>query len=144
MFRKTLLSLSALAALTASAFTGSAFADDAQTVVPGATATVAIAPAAMQPKGQAALQGVLDQLLQGKTDFAEIAPMTRLNLLQQQGMIPALTMRLQGFGGLQSVSFAGIQNGTEIYDVRFADASMIWGIVMGQDGRIAHIRWKFH
>lgn len=145
MFRKTVLSLSSLAAVTASLLipASGAFADDVQTAAP-TSVTLAPVPTSMQPRGQAALQGVLDQVLQGKTDFAEIAPMTRLNLLQQQGMIPALTLRLQSFGGLQSVSFAGVQNGMEIYDVRFADASMIWGVVLGQDGKIAHIRWKFH
>jgi hypothetical protein len=121
-----------------------AFAEEAQAPVPGASVTVAPAAATSKPKGEAALKSVLDELLQGKSDFAAIAPMTRLNLLQQRGMIPALSMRLQSFGALQTISFAGTQNGMEVYDVRFAEASMVWGVAPGPDGSINHIRWIFH
>jgi hypothetical protein len=70
--------------------------------------------------------------------------MARVNLLQQPGMLASLSMRLQSFGTLQSVSYAGMQNGMEIYDVRFASASMLFAAAIAPDGKIARIQWKFH
>jgi hypothetical protein len=139
MFRKTTLTLSTFIALSAAAFgpmAGSAFAEESQMPAP---ATVAAA----QPNGKVLLQDVLDQLLQGKSDFTEMEPTLRVNLLQRPGLIPSLSTRLQSFGGLQSVSFAGLQNGAEIYDVRFANATSTWAIGLAPDGKIMRISWRF-
>ncbi len=151
MFRKSTLAVATLLALGA----GSAFADDSPVSVTAAeapaTTTEAPAPApaptpapVAQGKGQASMQSVLGDLIQGKTDLAQIQPMARVNLLQQPGMLASLSMRLQSFGALQSMTFAGMQNGREIYDVRFANASMLFAAAITPDGKISAINWKFH
>jgi hypothetical protein len=144
MLRKSILTLSTLFALTGTA----ALADDSQVYIEQANAPASAsepAPAPiMQGKGQALMESVIVDLIQGKTDLTQIQPMARVSLFQQTGVLTALTARLQSFGDLQSVTYAGMQNGMEVYDVRFANASMIWGTTIAPDGKMAHIRWKFH
>ncbi len=140
MFRKTTITLSTFIALSASALgsmAACAAAEDSQ--MTPAPATVA----AVQPNSQALLEGVLDELLQGKSEFAQMQPALRVNLTQRQGLIPSLSTRLQSLGGLQSVSFAGQQNGADIYDVRFAGASSTWAVSAAPDGRLSRIYWRF-
>ncbi len=139
MFRETTLALSILLAMSASTFiltAGAASAVENDMPVPAAAAMA-------QPNGQALLQGVLDQLIEGKTEFAEMEPTLKVNLMQRPGLIASLSTRLQSLGGLQSVSFAGKQNNAEIYDVRFANGNSTWGVVMAPDGRILHMSWGF-
>jgi hypothetical protein len=149
MFSKSILAFGSLIALSAATIApmGPAFADDAQ-ISTSATTESAPAPTPVSTpatgKGQALMQGVLDDLVQGKTELVQLQPMARVNLLQQPGMLASLSMRLQSFGTLQSVSYAGMQNGMEIYDVRFASASMLFAAAIAPDGKIARIQWKFH
>lgn len=130
-----------VSAVAVLAVSQAALAQDATAPASSPPATAA-APSSAQPRSQALLRGVIGEVVQGKIEFAQMTPMLRVNLMQQLGMLPALTLRLQAFGELQSVTYAGPQQGLDIYDVRFANASMMWGVGMA-DGRIGRLMWRF-
>jgi hypothetical protein len=139
MIRQTTFTLSTFIALAASALlplAGPAAAEESQMPAPATTP-------AEQPSSQALLQGILDELLEGKSEFAEMEPTLRVNLMQRPGLIASLSTRLQNLGALQSVTFAGKQNGGDVYDVRFAGASSTWGVMLAPDGKINHMFWRF-
>jgi hypothetical protein len=51
---------------------------------------------------------------------------------------------MQDLGEIKSVSFAGRQNGGNVYDVRFAEGSSTWVLWLTPNGKIAHVRWAFN
>jgi hypothetical protein len=136
MFRASILSLSVLAALSASSVLATAQAQEGpvQATTPATAA---------QPKNQAVMQAILSEVMQGQTELAELTPSLRLNIDQQVGMMAGLVARINAFGPLQTVTFIGTEHGLEIYEARFEKATMGWALGVNADGKVAMLRWKF-
>ena len=87
------------------------------------------------PNSEAIIQRVIAEHLRGEPDFDSMAPALAELARQQRDIIQADLARA---GDLKDISFRGVsQAGLDVYDVRFANTSMEWGISLGGDGKIS-------
>jgi len=101
------------------------------------------AAAIEKPRAQAQLESILDDLLQGKSDFKQMDPALRNTLLGKPGLISSLSIRLQSLGAVKEVSFTGTDRNTEVYDVYFAKGEALWTVATAVDGRLKTLSWEF-
>jgi len=102
-----------------------------------------ITAAIERPRAQAQLESVLDDLLQGRSDFKQMETTLRANLLGKPGLISSLSIRLQSLGDVKEVSFAGTDHNAEVYDVFFAKGEALWTVATSADGRLKSFSWEF-
>jgi hypothetical protein len=95
-------------------------------------------------RSQAVLRVLIGNLQQGMTDLSQtMVPSLRIGLYQQIGVVAALAARIQSEGALRSVSFAGLERGLEVYDVRFEGAAMMWALALSNEGKLTSLHWRF-
>jgi len=105
-------------------------------------AAITTAAVAM-PRAQAQLESILNDLLQGKSDFKQMDPALRSSLLEKPGLISSLSIRLQSLGTVKEVSFTGTDHNAEVYDVYFAKGEALWTVATAADGRLKSVTWEF-
>jgi hypothetical protein len=87
------------------------------------------------------LRTLFTEIEQGNIDANSVEPMPRVAIQQK---LDGIQQRMQDLGEIKSVSFAGRQNGGNVYDVRFAEGSSTWVLWLTPNGKIAHVRWAFN
>jgi hypothetical protein len=137
MNRKTACALVALATSALGPAIGPALAQSTQ--LPAETSTT-IAKVA-DDQGETVLRTLFSEIQQGNIDANGIEPMPRVAIQQK---LDGIRQRMQDLGEIKSVSFAGRQNGGNVYDVRFAEGSSTWVLWLTPNGKIAHVRWAFN
>jgi hypothetical protein len=86
-----------------------------------------------QPESEAAIRRAIDEFVRGEPDYDLMAPELAQATRQQ---VDGLTKLFSSLGPLQSVTFlsVGLQ-GSDIYDVQFANGSLTWRIFVTADGK---------
>jgi hypothetical protein len=85
------------------------------------------------------LRTVIDEIQLGKLDLSRMEPTLQEAMRQQ---MPVAAKAFQQLGALQTIKFAGTQNGLDIYRVAFQNGATNWAIRMSDGGKIAAL--MFH
>lgn len=87
------------------------------------------------PGSDTIMRRVIAEHVRGEPDFDSMSPELAALAREQSEMIQASLVRAGAFKG---ISFKGVaQSGFDVYDVRFENADMEWGLAVGDDGKIS-------
>jgi DNA-binding transcriptional MerR regulator len=86
------------------------------------------------PGSETIMRRVIAEHIRGEPDFDGMSPqLAELARAQSETVQASLAQA----GALKSVSFRGVaQSGFDVYDVRFENADMEWGLALAPDGKI--------
>jgi CubicO group peptidase (beta-lactamase class C family) len=86
------------------------------------------------PRTEAVLRRVVEELRRGQPDYEQMAP-ALANLTHQHR--PELQSTIQGLGAVGAASFKGVnQRGLELYEVKFEKGVAEFRILLGADGKV--------
>lgn len=83
---------------------------------------------------QLRLKSAIEKIQSGSPNYDEMEPMLRAAV---QNQFSAVQPKLASMGATQSIEFMGAQNGQDIYNVRFENGALAWGIQLLPNGKIA-------
>jgi len=87
------------------------------------------------PASEPAIRRSVDELARGEPTYDLLSPALQEATRQQ---LPRLHELFSSLGPIQSMEFVSVDGqGADVYDVKFADRSMTWMIVVTPDGKIA-------
>jgi len=93
-----------------------------------------------QPGSEQALRRVIAEHLRGEPNYDDMTPLLAELARPQHDLIVA---EMKSVGPLQSLTFRGVgQSGVDVYDAKFANADMEWGIMLARDGKIATLYFR--
>lgn len=92
------------------------------------------------PRTEAVLRRVVDELRRGQPDYEQMAP-ALANLTRQN--LPQLQSTIQGLGAVGPASFKGInERGLDIYEVKFEKGVAEFRILLGVDGKVQTLGFR--
>jgi hypothetical protein len=87
------------------------------------------------PASEGAIRRSVDELARGEPNYDLLSPGLQEATRQQ---LPRLHELFSSLGPIQSMAFVEVDGqGSDVYDVKFADRSLTWMIVVAPDGKIA-------
>ena len=87
------------------------------------------------PGSDAIMRRVISEHIRGEPDLDSMSPQLAELAREQSEVVQA---SLAQAGALKGISFRGVaQSGFDVYDVRFENADMEWGLALGDDGKIS-------
>ncbi|UDL88992.1 MerR family transcriptional regulator [Mesorhizobium sp. PAMC28654] len=86
------------------------------------------------PDSEAILRRVIEEHMRGEPDLDGMVPALAEAALEQKDFIRS---ELDQAGELKALSFKGVSQGLDVYDVQFANAKMEWGFSLTRRGKIA-------
>lgn len=93
-----------------------------------------------QPHSEELLRRVIAEHLRGEPNYDAMSPPLAELAREQKDLVRG---GLQAAGPLQSLTFRGVgQSGIDVYDARFANNNMEWGIDVGEDGKISALYFR--
>ncbi|MGB3814982.1 MAG: MerR family transcriptional regulator [Shinella sp.] len=87
-------------------------------------------------KSEAILRRLIDQLSRGEPDLDGMAPALAALVTEQK---EGIQKEMEDAGNLKTLSFKGVSEGLDIYDVQFAKAKMEWGFALTHRGKVSHL-----
>ena len=90
-------------------------------------------------RSEAALRSVIAAFQAGQPDYSVFTEGLSARIREKAGEIGPL---IQGYGAVQSVTFAGEQNGAELFSVVFAGQRTMWLIGFDDEDRIAALLFR--
>jgi beta-lactamase regulating signal transducer with metallopeptidase domain len=94
------------------------------------------------PGSEAALRHQIEAMIrgQGKPDYGE---MTEELAAVSRPQVPNLWATLEALGPLESITFRGVGlQGWDIYEVKFANGTSIWRIMLSEDGKVSGLLFQ--
>jgi DNA-binding transcriptional MerR regulator len=82
------------------------------------------------------LRRLIEEHAQGEPNLDDMAPALAALAVEQKEFIQK---DLEKAGALKSLSFKGVQQGLDIYDVEFENTKMEWGFAVTHRGKISHL-----
>ena len=93
-----------------------------------------------QPKSEETLRRVIAEHLRGEPDYNAMSPVLAELAREQKDLV---VEALKSAGSLKALTFRGVgQSGADVYDARFQDGEMEWGIMTGLDGKITTLYFR--
>jgi DNA-binding transcriptional MerR regulator len=93
-----------------------------------------------QPDSEQMLRVVIANSLRGEPDYEMMSPLLAALAREQHDLVIA---ELKSVGSLRSLTFRGVgQSGVDVYDARFDNAEMEWGIFIGRNGKISTLYFR--
>ena len=87
----------------------------------------------VNPLSEPAVRRMIAELVRGEPNYDLLSP-TMQEATRQQ--LPLLQQRMQAMGAIESVTFAEVDaQGADAFDVKFANGSLRWMIVVAPDGK---------
>lgn len=80
------------------------------------------------------LKAVIASLQNNTLDLNQLEPILRIAVENQ---MPAVRQRLNALGPLQGMKFMGVQQGSDVYQVTFANGVTAWAIQMSPNGKLS-------
>jgi hypothetical protein len=89
------------------------------------------------PAGEAILRRVIEEQQRGEPDYDAMTP-PLADLVRSQ--LPLIRDDLARRGAPRDISFRGVgPTGIDVYEVRFDETTLEWGLALAPDGRIASL-----
>ena len=93
-----------------------------------------------QPHSAEVLGRVIAEYVRGEPDYDAMSPPLAELAREQKDVVKS---GLQLAGPLETLKFKGVgQSGVDVYDAVFANATMEWGIEIGDDGKISTLYFR--
>ena len=93
-----------------------------------------------QPHSEEMLRQVIAEHARGEPNYDAMSPPLAELAREQKDLVKT---GLQFAGPLESLKFRGVgQSGVDVYDAKFANGDMEWGIEIGDDGKISTLYYR--
>lgn len=87
-------------------------------------------------ESEAILRRLIEQFSRGEPDLDGMAPALVALVSEQKA---GIQKELEDAGDLKALSFKGVSEGLDIYDVQFANAKTEWGFALTHRGKVSHL-----
>ena len=86
------------------------------------------------------LRRVIANSLRGEPDYEMMSPVLAALAREQHDLVIA---ELKSVGPLRALTFRGVgQSGVDVYDAKFDNAEMEWGIFIGRNGKLTTLYFR--
>ena len=82
------------------------------------------------------LRRLIDEHVRGEPDVEGMAPALAALVIEQKDYIQG---ELEQAGAVKTLSFNGVAQGLDVYDVEFEKAKMEWGFALTHRGKVSHL-----
>ncbi|WP_337268644.1 hypothetical protein [Oryzifoliimicrobium ureilyticus] len=82
---------------------------------------------------------MIEEHARGEPDLDGMSPALAAAAIEQKD---AICRELQAAGALKHLTFKGVQNGLDIYEVAFEHAKLEWGFAFTHRGKMSHLYFR--